>query len=57
MFLFLGILIRQRVNAQPHGHQLVVHIPRTEVAVSGFLVAFFAREGCMSQYADFSHHQ
>ena len=39
------ILIRHRVDGEPHRHQLMVHISRPEVAVAGFLVAFFAGEG------------
>ena len=39
------MLIRQRVDTQPHGHQLVIHVPCTEVSVASFSVLLFAREG------------
>ena len=39
-----GVFIGQWVNAQPHGHQFVVHIAGTEISVAGFLVALFASE-------------
>ena len=38
------VLVRQRVNTQPHGHQLVVHVAATEgsdVAAASLLVAMF----------------
>ena len=35
-----GVFIGQWVNAQPHGHQLVVHVAGSEVTEAGFLVAF-----------------
>lgn len=35
------ILVAHRVDAEPYGHQFVVHVPRAEVAVAGFLVSLF----------------
>ena len=29
-----GVLVTHRVHAQPHGHQLVIHIPCAEIAVA-----------------------
>lgn len=39
------ILVRHRVDEEPHRHQLVVQVACTEVAIACFLVAFFAGEG------------
>lgn len=38
------ILVALRVDGEPHCHQLVVHVSRSEVAEAGLLVAFFAGE-------------
>ena len=39
VWLSFPILVRHRVHAQPHRHQLVVHISYAEVFVARFLVA------------------
>ena len=41
---YAGILVRHRVNAQPHGHQLMVHITGTEISVARFPVFLFPGE-------------
>ena len=38
------VLVRHRVNTQPHGHQLVVHVAGPEVAIPRFLVFLFPGE-------------
>ena len=35
---YVWILVHHRINTQPPRHQLVVHVPRTEIAVARFLV-------------------
>ena len=40
------VLVRQWVNAEPHGHQLVVHVPGAEITISRLLISFFPGEYC-----------
>ena len=47
------VLVGQLVDAEPHGHQLVVHIASAEVSVAGFLVAFFPGERRRVEPQDF----
>ena len=51
------VLVRHRVDAQPHGHKIVVHIPCAEIAVACLTIALFARESNTVLYAVFNHHQ
>jgi len=40
----IGVFVCHRVNTEPHGHQLVVHISCSEIAVASFLVFLFPGE-------------
>ena len=58
VWLSFPILVRHRVHAQPHRHQLVVHISYAEVFVARFLVAlltsFYLIQRCSSPLAGVS---
>ena len=43
-----GVLVRHGVDAQPIAHQLVVHIPRSEISVARFGILLFPGERCTS---------
>ena len=39
-----GVFVGHRVNGEPHGHQLVVHVSGSKVAVARFLIFLFPGE-------------
>ena len=45
------VLVRHRVDAQPHGHKIVVHIAGTEISVAGFLVALLIVFNFIQRYS------
>ena len=41
--MFAEYKISHRVDAQPHGHQFMIHVSRAEITIACFLVSFLAR--------------